>query len=164
MGIAMAQLTNYKPHKHGDTRRNAVIRLISAVVALDGDAHLQKVKKKLLDTLVWAYTEADGKHNTRHRSLAASRLVMPSLKLLKSALIHEHMTCKEHLVAELMRSTPADVPLVMHKAKACLVTREEHDRLTRGDRESKRINRQRTAHERYSEAEVDLEVDVDMIA
>jgi RecA/RadA recombinase len=150
----MAQLGPYKPHRDGDTRRAMVIAIIRSVVELDGDEHFLKVKKKLLHTLIWAYTEADSKHNTRERSLAASRLVMPNTKLLKSALVHEHMTCKEDLVARLMRSSSMAVDEVMRDAVACLVTKEEHEHLTREDRKAKKLGKRRTAQERYANIEL----------
>ena len=78
---------SFTPHPEADQRRRSAKTLIKMLLA---DHHtpeaLPEHVRKLIDTMLWKLTEADGKHNTRHRSDGAMPHSDPRL------LHHEHVS------------------------------------------------------------------------
>lgn len=110
----------YVPHPDADGRRTSATRLAQVLVAADGihPAH----RRHALTNTVWWYTEADGKLKVRYRS--AGVLADPAAKVH-----HEHVVPRKTLV-DRMIADPDKIPEILASALACLVTVEEHGRLT----------------------------------
>ncbi len=125
------RLESYKAHPEGEQRRRALRDLIEEVLLGPLD---DEYKRKVLSDLLWKYTEADGKWNTRHRSVAAAEAEFTTLKALKEALRHDHVTSRSELVSRLIASPPKQVSSILADAIACLVTVDEHKRLCRFDK------------------------------
>jgi hypothetical protein len=105
----------------GDERRRSAVNI--ARLALAAEDILPEHRHWLLSVAVWKYTEADGKWNTRHCSRAA--LAVTDRRRLN----HEHVFPRKWL-RERMLAEPDRVEEIMAMAVACLVTRDEHVRLT----------------------------------
>jgi len=112
---------SWVPNRLGDERRRSAVNV--ARLALDADDILPEHRHWLLSVAVWKYTEADGKWNTRHRSRAALGITD------KRHLNHEHVFPRKWL-RERMLAEPDRFQEIMAMAVACLVTRNEHVRLT----------------------------------
>ena len=99
------------------------------------DAH----KRELLSICLWKLSEVEGgKHGTRFQSEAA-------VGAPRRELAHEHVFERAKLVSALLAS-PNDIDAVVSKAVGCLVTRQEHKRLTHVSR----TNPQAEGWERYA--------------
>jgi hypothetical protein len=120
----------FQPHVQGDSRRRSVAALIRAVIAIDDPSVLAKHKRDVLDCLLWKYTEADGKYNTRYRSHSAQ---MCPDELVRETLTHEHVFPKKKMISDLLEAGPNGVEAVLKNAIGCLVTKEEHKHLTAFD-------------------------------
>ena len=113
----------FTPHAKGEERRRSIAQLIKIIVGIDDPLVLDEQKLQAIDTLLWKFTEADGKHNTPFRSLAALKVSS------KSQLRHDHVGTREQLKYLLIKSIPDKVDFILQEAVGCLVTIEEHDRL-----------------------------------
>jgi hypothetical protein len=84
----------------------------------------------LIDTMLWKLTETDGKHNTRYRSDGAMPHSDPRL------LHHEHVFPKKKMIDDLQRASSSDeIDRILATAVGCVVTRDEHTRLSQYDHE-----------------------------
>ena len=115
------QVPAWKPHPRGDARRISAIRIAKLVLAANGLE--PEHRNELLSIAVWKYTESDGKFKTRFRSAGA--LHERDLKKLN----HEHVIPRKWLRDEMLQA-PAECEPIMGRAIGCVVTREEHLRLT----------------------------------
>jgi hypothetical protein len=80
-------------------------------------------KRELLSICIWKITEADGgKYGTRYKSEAA--LTAP-----RSMVAHEHVYQRAKIVTALLKE-PHRLEELAKRAVGCVVTREEHKRLT----------------------------------
>lgn len=104
-------------HPEGDARRRSAIRLAEAIVAADGV--LLAHRRRALSNAVWWYTEADGKHRVRYRSLGAMA------EADGARLQHEHVVTRKSLVDRMLQH-PDQIASILGEAVACLVTKEEH--------------------------------------
>jgi hypothetical protein len=118
----------YYPHPEADAKRKAIVQLIETVMAAKGEAPLPYYKRKLLDTLLWKYTEADGKYNTRHRSVAANGCTS------NDGLRHDHVFTRKELIDQLMGAKSAQIPKILENAVGCVVTNDEHTKLSGSDK------------------------------
>lgn len=96
-------------------------RAIKAVLHLD---ITKKHKRKLLNAMLWAITEAPGKYNVRYITQAALR------KGARKHLRHEHVYPRKWLIEKLLKS-PQSVDKITKRAIACVVTKSENKRLNR---------------------------------
>jgi len=127
----VVRLEPFAPHIYGEQRRACIRQVIGIVLDLPLD---DEYKAKILRDLIWKYTEADGKHNVRHRSAGAASAEFESQKELKSKLRHDHVFPIDHLLKGLMRCSPAQRSDVLEEAVSCLVTMDEHLELSRWDK------------------------------
>jgi tricorn protease-like protein len=104
-------------------RRSAVALARRQFVALENPDILPAHIRRTLDRCIWEYTKADGKYKTRWRSRGALGVSD------KSRLTHEHVVPRKILV-DRMLDHPERVADIMAQALGCVVTREEHKRLT----------------------------------
>lgn len=130
----------YKAHPEGEQRRRVLRELIEAVLLVPLD---DKYKRKVLNDLLWKYTEADGKYNTRHRSVAASEYTS------NHGLRHDHVFTKKELIGQLMEPSPTQVHQILERAIGCVVTKDEHTALSRFDRKHSGWERYRQAGIEY---------------
>jgi hypothetical protein len=118
----------YHPAPDRDERlRSAVALGIFAVTARELHAEHRKLVCK---QAAWYATECDGKLTPRFRTPAAMAFDGPRYW---SVLRHEHVYTLASL-AEQMLAQPDQVERILRGAVACLVTKDEHDRLTLFDR------------------------------
>jgi len=103
-----------------EVRRLSAVRIAEAILAAP-DVTISH-RRELLSIAVWKFTEADaGKWGLRFRSEGV-------LSGNGSGVQHEHVKPRKQLVDELLATgAPAEV---FKTAIACLVTREEHQRLS----------------------------------
>lgn len=86
-------------------------------------------RDRLLGECIWFVTEADGKYATRYRSRGVLELQDDGpLRSVLSRLRHEHVVTRKSL-ADRMR-VGEDPEVVLADAVACVVTVEEHARLS----------------------------------
>lgn len=124
----------------------------SAIITIEGililpilDGH----KRDLINGMLWAITQARGKYTTRYRSQGA--LKAP----LGTKLQHEHVIPRRQLVDRIMRE-PYAAREHLSTAIGCVVTVEEHRRLTAIDRTQRGLH----AWERYAAAGITV-IDTD---
>jgi hypothetical protein len=124
----------------------------SAITAIEGILKLPILKQHkygLIDGMIWTITQARGKYTTRYRSRAA-------LDAPKGAkLQHEHVTTRKHLVNSILQH-PERAREIAARAVGCVITKEEHQRLTRITREQPHL----TGWQRYEAAGIEV-VDTD---
>ena len=120
------ELPKYNPHKDRDDRIKSAVTAIKTLLDLElYPSH----KKELISVCIWKITEADGKLRTRYRSLG-------SLKAGSGTkLQHDHVFERKSLIQRLLNQRE-EVQTVLNDAIGCVVTKEEHDHLTRVSRES----------------------------
>ena len=114
-------LPTWRPHPKAEARRASAIRI--AKLILDADGLEPEHRNELLSIAIWKYTEADGKSKTRYRSEGALH------ETDSKKLNHEHVVPRKCL-REKMLLDPNRCKTIMQLATACVVTREEHLRLT----------------------------------
>lgn len=86
---------------------------------------LEEHKKSLISRMLWKITEAHGKYNTRYYSKEA-------LKVGKNERRHDHVLTRAKMIKRLLNN--ADNLLAeVDQAIGCIVTRDEHDRLSKFD-------------------------------
>lgn len=110
----------YVEHRDAEARRASAVRLAQVLVTADGlhPSH----RRHALSNAVWWYTEADGKLKVRYRSAAVVAGGATKVQ-------HEHVVPRKLLV-DRMLAEPNAIPEILASAVACLVTVEEHRRLT----------------------------------
>lgn len=94
-----------------------------------------KYRRELLDNVLWLVTVAPtGKYQTRFRSRAA-------VEDPNAALRHEHVYTRHSLIEQMMMH-PEDIETVIReRAIGCVVTKDEHRRLTQFDKSHDGWNR-----------------------
>jgi hypothetical protein len=138
----------YRIHPDAERRIESAIRAAEAILRVDlYPAH----KRELLSVCIWKATEAApmSKYQTRFRSRA-------SLGVSDSQLAHDHVKQRKRLIDEML-AHPERTAQILETAIACVVTREEHDRLTRISNEQPSID----GWDRYKTAAIDV---VDLLA
>jgi len=123
-GVILYEYTKHRDHAE---RIRSAYLAIKAI--LDLDLYKQH-KRDLLDICIWKITEVDGKDKTRYRSLEALN------EKNSRNLQHEHVFEKSFLI-DMLLDNKDDYEHILEKAVACMVTKEEHERLTRISREYK---------------------------
>src|SRR5258706_16022661 len=119
----------------------------SVIVAIEGILPLpilEQHKRDIVSSLLWQITEARGKYTTRYRSQASKE---PGAKLR-----HDHVFTRKDITARIL-ATPEQAREILRDAIGCVVTVEEHRRLSPFDRTHR-------GWERYNAAGIDV-VDMD---
>lgn len=127
---------------------DSAVAIVATVIALPV---LDDHKRGVINGMLWAITQARGKYATRFRSVGA--LNAPKGTKLQ----HEHVVPRKELVSAILRE-PERVRELLATAVGCVVTADEHRRLT----EVTRKNPQLAAWERYKVAGVEV-VDTDAV-
>jgi hypothetical protein len=134
---------NYRTHPDADKRIGSAIAAAKAIVRLDlYPAH----KRELLSICIWKITEAApmSKYQTRYRSRATE-------SASESELAHDHVFQRKSLIDAMLKN-PDSVDPILRSAVACVVTRSEHDALTRISREFPDLD----GWERYKRAGIEI--------
>src|SRR5271165_3027702 len=123
-------LRNYLPNALADREKGSATELAWAIISSTRDnpkIEEQHKVKALARSSIWLYSEADGKHNTRFQSTAASQ----EQDLLK--LKHSHPFSPSWIAEELLKAKSKDEvqEIFANYGMGCLVTREEFDILER---------------------------------
>ena len=126
----------------------SAIALVEATLALN---ILDRHKRDVINGMLWSITQARGKYTTRFRSTAAMHA--PAGTKLQ----HEHVITRKELVAAIMRE-PQRARALLSTAVGCVVTREEHHRLTAITREQPHLH----GWERYTAAGIAI-IDTDQL-
>ena len=87
---------------------------------------MPKHQTELLSLAIWKWTERDGKWQTRYRSGAALALGADWGKYVN----HEHVITRLELRKQML-SAPDRVSGILRSSVACIVTRDEHVRLSK---------------------------------
>lgn len=109
------------PKDNAEERRLSAIRIAEFAAKAHGIA--PEYRRALLNFAVWGYTEAEyGKWGCRFRSAGVLDPEVLSIQ-------HEHVVRRKHIVDEILEA-PGETRTILSKAEACLVTTEEHKRLS----------------------------------
>jgi len=112
---------SFRRHVEADKRLSSAKLLAETIAGLPAyEAH----KRELLSVCLWKVTEAEGpsKYAIRYRSRGA-------LGAAPEVLRHEHVLQRRRLV-DRMLAEPIRAGEIALEAIGCVVTKEEHDRLT----------------------------------
>lgn len=115
--------------------------IIKAVLSLN--IH-RDMKKKVIDSMIWNITGANGKYKLPYISVSAKN--NPNLKVN-----HEHVSRKKMLIDDILQN-PENLETILKQALACIVTVEEHDRLNKIDKDNPELD----GWKRYELAEIDV--------
>ena len=132
-------------NRESDVLRSA-IALVEATLPLN---ILESHKRGVIDGMLWSVTEARGKYTTRFRSTAACNA--PTGTKLQ----HEHVITRKELVTAIMRE-PHRAGELLSTAVGCVVTVDEHKRLTQVTRQQPHLH----GWERYTAAGIEI-IDTD---
>ena len=124
----------------------SAITLVEATLALN---ILEQHKRDVINGMLWSITQARGKYTTRFRSTAA--LNAPRGTRLQ----HEHVTTRKTLTDAIMRE-PHRARELLGTAVGCVVTLDEHRRLTQVTREQSHLR----GWERYTASGIEI-IDTD---
>jgi hypothetical protein len=117
-----------KPTEHAVLE--SAITLVEATLALP---ILDDHKRGVINGMLWSITQARGKYTTRFRSTAAGNAPKGT------KLQHEHVIPRKDLVRAIM-TEPHRARELLTTAIGCVVTKEEHERLTRITREQPKLH------------------------
>lgn len=129
----------YAPHPEREHRLASAVAV--ARFALESSDLYDAHRNELLSFACWWATELDGKYKTRFRSYGARQ---PGARDLR----HEHVVPRRAL-RQAMQREPERAAEILRDAPACVVTREEHDRL-------EALGGEHEGWERYIAAGVDV--------
>jgi hypothetical protein len=115
---------DYLKYQETQNKSELVASVINAVQAILAADCIEAHKKDLLDICIWKWTEIDGKWNTRYRSEGAMK--KENWKVVQ----HEHVFQRKNLIQLLLKNV-SEIKTIMENAIGCLVTKDEHELLTR---------------------------------
>lgn len=105
---------------------------------------LERHKRDIISGMLWKITEARGKYTTRYRSKGAMEA--------SARLQHEHVFTRKDLTDRIL-AEPERVREILRDAVACVITVDEHKRLSR-------VSEAFRGWERYTEARIEV-IDTD---
>jgi hypothetical protein len=132
-------MMTFESHPQAEERRRSIAKLIEVVLANRGPDILEKHIRDVLGTLLWKMTEVDGKYKTRYQSAGALNCKD------KSQLRHDHVYPRSKVIDSLLAARPEEFDEILRCAVGCTVTIEEHQRLSRFDKEYMGWDRYRQA-------------------
>jgi hypothetical protein len=133
----------YVAHPQREERIASAIAL--ARLVLDSPELIEPQRRRILSQAIWFVTEADGKYLTRYRSRGAREAqASGSVQDLR----HDHVITRKALI-DAMLAEPRHADEILRGAIACIVTVEEHARLTA-------LGPHSAGWERYRAASIDV--------
>jgi hypothetical protein len=115
----------YKSSPERDEKLRFCVAVLEKILEIPGSPEL---KEELFRSIVWLVSEIDGKYTTRFRSRAALEAPAGSVQ-------HEHVVPMRKLWEIVVQKCMGPAQLLPLVA-ACVVTRDEHRKLTAYDRSS----------------------------
>jgi hypothetical protein len=121
------------PHPHTEVRIRSATAVIRALLQL-GDALYIRHRTRFLTNCLWQITQAEGRdqYDLRYRSLASRTAPRKELR-------HEHVYRRKDMIRDLI-DHPDSIDDIVAKAIGCVVTKAEHTRLDKVDRESPEVD------------------------
>jgi hypothetical protein len=116
----------YVAAKDYDQLVTMAVKTVEAVYAIDGPFDLKgEMRERVFKEIAWMLTEHDGKYTTRYRSVAA-------LEAQQADVQHEHVFPRRQLYH--LSRHGLSFRDVFGYCLGCVVTKEEHSRLSAQDR------------------------------
>lgn len=134
VGLLMTE--SFIRNKDADKKRQDAIKVVKVVLKLD--IH-DKLKRKLLSNCLWQITEAEGKNKYDLRYVSEE-----SRKSSKKGWRHEHVYPRKGMIKELV-DNPEKADEILAKAVGCVVTKKEHNMLSKIDQGVEGWNRYQQA-------------------
>lgn len=126
-----------KPFRLRDDAGQRFQSVLAAVRAIRGmpDVVLESHKRRLLRSCLWQLTQSQGwgKYNLRYATAAARRLFEADRKEL---LHHEHVYTQKRMIDRLLTCDVDLIEEILKTACGCLVTRNQHKKLSKPDCEA----------------------------
>jgi hypothetical protein len=132
----------YKPYPERDIQINDAKKIIGAVLPLDISPEM---KKKVIRQMIWNITGVDYKYKIRYQS---QKVIDDS----NAAAIHEHVYPLVGLIEDILSNRDNFEHILDERAIACIVTKDEHDELTKNDIKYPQIK----GWKRYVQAGIDV--------
>jgi hypothetical protein len=110
----------YKPHTNAEARKRSAVSLVKLLLQKNVDI-LPEHREECLNIALWKITEAESTHKHRTRFCSAAALTAP-----KDELRHDHVFQRAVMVKELISCQPEQVDLILGRAVACTITKQEH--------------------------------------
>lgn len=124
----------FKPHPEADARKRSAVALVKYLLADPRNPDiLSEHRRELIHrVLLYKISEAEccNKYETRFQSQEAWKC-----DRTKTELRHDHVYQRSKVIAELEKSKPDQIDDILNKVVGCTVTKEEHDHLTKFDKE-----------------------------
>lgn len=109
----------YVPHRNRSAKLNDLFHLAETLLQLNVSVAL---KKKFFRYIIWDITSVDGTYKTRFRSETV-------LGVNEVPINHEHVWQVQSITSEILANPNQLRTILNNKAVACIVSKEEHDRL-----------------------------------
>jgi hypothetical protein len=122
-------MKTFEARPEAENCRRSLTSLVKVLLANRKPDVLLAHYRAVIDTLLWKFTEADGKFNTRFRTQGAMKCDD------KRKLRHEHVYQRRKMIDELVKAKPEEVDSILKRAIGCTITDDEHDRLKSFDYE-----------------------------
>lgn len=89
---------------------------------------LPEHRNKVLSGVQWMISQASGKYATRYRSEAVVELAT-NVPTSATKINHEHIFTRKHIIQQLL-ANPQNSDLILDQVVACIVTKEQHEKLS----------------------------------
>lgn len=123
----------FEPDPQADERKRSAFALIKCLLAATDV--IPEHRRDLLSIALWKLTEAEG--GSKYNARCPSRHALGCTD--KAKLRHDHVFQRAKMIADLEKAseeaTPDRIDDILERAVGCVVTVEEHKRLTRFDKE-----------------------------
>jgi hypothetical protein len=136
--------TTYSPGANREQQFASAVTLARVVLATRNV--LEPQRRKLLTEILWFATQVDGKYTCRYRSAGARALIAGGTPT--NLLRHDHVLTRKELTETLL-ADPERVDEIIRSAIGCVVTKDEHDRLSS-------LSGSASGWERYLAARIDV--------
>jgi hypothetical protein len=99
-----------------------------AKMVLKNEEMLPAHRRKVLSSVQWMISKVDGKYSTRYRSEIVVEIAR-SEPTSKTKINHEHVFTRKYIIQQLL-ANPQSSDQLLDQVIACVVTKDEHDRLS----------------------------------
>lgn len=130
----------FKPHPQSERRKRSAIILIKYLLRQKNPDVLAVHRRELLSILLWKITLAE---SSKCKARLRTQRAMSSSK--KSKLEHDHVFQRARMIAILEKAALQEVDCILKNAVGCVVTKEEHARLSHFDKRYDSWDRYRKA-------------------
>jgi hypothetical protein len=145
-------MKSFEPHPRAEDRKRSAVALIELLLTNKKPEVLPEHLGELIKILIGKITEADGKRNTRHWSNGALQCSD------KNQLRHEHVYTRKRMIQALLKASPEESREILKDAIGCIVTADEHRRLSTFDKTHEGWERYRKAQLRVTNTETGKQI------